>query len=154
MTLYEHLEQSAHDLDIILLARPLPVDGLYFATPDFTSITLNSELETTCARCCVLAEELGHHHTQPPDLFTSPKTTQDRYERLASQWAANALVPLCALVRAWQRGIRSSWELAEYLNVTEPFICKAISLLEQRYGPVARCGEYRIHFRPMEVTVS
>lgn len=154
MTTYEHLEQAAYDQHIILLTYPIPVDGLYYSTPDFTSITLSSSLETTCARCCVLAEELGHYNTQPPDLFASPKLTQDRYERMAAQWAVNSLVPLCALIRAWQRGIRSSWELADFLGVTEPFICKAINLLEQRYGPVARCGEYCIHFRPMEVTVA
>ena len=152
MTTYEHLEQAAHDQHIILLIYPLPVDGLYFATPDFFTITLSASLETTCARCSVLAEELGHHHTQPPDLFAVSKAVQDKYERLAAQWAVRELMPLPRLIDAWNAGIRDSWELAEYLSVTEPFIQKAVNLLEEQYGPCARCGEFIIHFRPMEVT--
>lgn len=152
MTTFERLEQSTHDLHIKLETYPLPVlYGFYYAMQDFASITLSTALQTTCERCCVLAEELGHHHTRPPDLFTASKAIQDKYERLALYWAVCELVPLSGLVTAWREGIRDAWELAEYLDVTEPFIQKAVNLLEERYGPCARCGEYCIHFRPMEV---
>jgi hypothetical protein len=152
MTTYERLEQSTYDLHIKLETYPLPVlNGFYFATPDFASITLSTALKTTCERCCVLAEELGHHHTQPPDLFIASKAIRDKYEYLATQWAVNELVPLPRLIDAWNAGIRDSWDLAEYLDVTEPFIQKAVDLLEEHYGPCARCGKYYIHFRPMEI---
>lgn len=152
MTTYEQLEQAAYDNDIHLLTASLPVNGLYFATDDYYTITLSTALQTTCERCCVLAEELGHHYTTPIDLFKAPNTLQERYERRAMQWAVQELVPLSRLIRAWQRGIRSAWELAEYLNVTESFLRRALELYEAQHGVCAHCDDYCIHFRPMEVT--
>lgn len=152
MTAFERLEQTAYDSNIYLLTASLPVNGYYYSTEDFKTITLNTALNTTCERCCVLAEELGHHYTTPIDLFKASPHLQERYERRALQWAAYELVPLHRLVRAWQRGIRSVWDLAEYLNVTEAFLRRALELYEAQYGVCARCGDYCIHFRPMEVT--
>lgn len=148
MIMFERLEQHCFDQRVILITHhlPWPIDGLYYATGDFASITLNASLETTCERCVVLAEELGHHHTKPPDLFTAPRTVQERYERLAAQWAANALVPLSTLITAWQAGIRDPWELADYLSVTEPFLHRALELYRQRYGPEVRMDNYLITF--------
>lgn len=151
MTTYERLEQAAFDNDIHLLIASLPVNGFYYATTDFHTITLSNALQTTCERCCVLAEELGHYHTTPINLFTAPTQLQERYERKAIKWAAHKLVPLPKLVKAWQRGIRSAWELAEYLDVTESFLCKTLELYEAQHGRCVCCGNYCIRFKPVEV---
>ena len=151
MTTYEQLEQAAHDTDIYLLTSPLPVNGLYYSTDDIYTITLSTALQTTCERCCVLAEELGHHHTTPIDLFTAPNNLQERYERIALQWAAHKLVPLHRLISACQRGIREPWDLAEYLDVTEPCLCGAIEHYAAQYGAGAPGGAYCIQLNPVEV---
>jgi len=156
MTIYERLEQTTHDNNIHLLTAPLLINGYYYSNAEynFNTITLSAALQTTCERCVVLAEELGHHFTTPIDLFSAPSTLQERYERRALQWAARELVPLHKLIKAWHRGIRSAWELAEYLDVTEAFLWRALELYRQQYGAVARCGTHCVYFNPLEVRIS
>jgi hypothetical protein len=44
------LEQAAYDNCVELLEYSLPVDGMYYATRDFATITLSTKLETSNAR--------------------------------------------------------------------------------------------------------
>ena len=144
----EQLEQQAIDNNVYLLSAPLPdqIKGLLFASLEFTTITLNSTLITSPQRATVLAEELGHFHTTPIDLFTAPEHLQRQYELRAAVWAANEVAPLSSIVQAWQTGVRSHWELAEYLGVTEEFIVRALELHSARCGLSTRVGEYLITF--------
>jgi hypothetical protein len=148
MTTLEFLEQHADDHNIPILIYPLPCRGLYYACPagGFCTITLNSRLETTGERCSVLAEELGHYHTTPIDLFIAPRSLQAAYERRAAVWAADTLLPPEKLVQAWRAGVREPWELAEYCDVTEEFARRAMELYAARYERGMTCGGYLITF--------
>jgi len=148
LSLYESFEQHAADRNIKLYTAPLPdpIRGLYFSHGDLHTITLSTALGTSAERTTVLAEELGHHHTTPINLFTAPASLQRLYERRAAAWAANALAPLSRIVAAWEAGVRTPWELAEYLGTTEEFIVRALELHAARYGPAARVGDYLITF--------
>ncbi|PTM59586.1 ImmA/IrrE family metallo-endopeptidase [Desmospora activa] len=85
---------------------------------------------------CVLAEELGHHYTSVgigvPVTHTlyrdRNKLTQD--EHRAKRWAAEYLLPLDKLLRAFRKGIRHLWELAEYFRVTEEMIRFRLKMLK------------------------
>ena len=153
MTVYERLEQTAYDNNIYLLrsALPAPLNGLFFKAMDFCTITLSTRLQRTCEHCVVLAEELGHYHTVIIDLFHAPPEMQEYYERRAFEWMVHELVPLPRLVDSWKSGIRTAWETAEYLEVTEELLIKALNYYEQHYGSCVKCGSYCIHFRPIEV---
>ena len=148
ITHFESLEQHAADHRIVLYTAPLPdpIKGLYFSHGDFHTITLSSALGTSSERAAVLAEELGHHHTTPVNLFTAPAPLQALYERRAAAWAANALVPLSSIVAAWRSGVRSRWELAEYLGVTEEFTIRALELHRARCGLSALVDGHLITF--------
>jgi Zn-dependent peptidase ImmA (M78 family) len=148
LTTLESLEQHAADCGIRLVTAPLPfpVRGLYFAPSEFTVIALSAALSTSAERAAVLAEELGHYHTTPIDLFTASAPQQRLYERRAAAWAANELVPLSSIVTAWEAGVRSLWELAEYMDTTEEFVVRALELHAARCGPSVRVGDYLITF--------
>lgn len=148
LTLCESLEQHAADRNIKLYSAPLPdpIRGLYFSHGDFHTITLSTALATSAERTTVLAEELGHHHTTPINLFTAPVPLQRLYERRAAAWAVNALVPLSRIIAAWEAGVRSPWDLAEYLGTTEEFVKRAIELHAARHGPCTRVGDYLVTF--------
>ncbi len=136
LSLYESLEQHAADRKIELYTAPLPdpIKGLYFSRNEFHAITLSSALDTSPERVTVLAEELGHYHTTPINLFTAPAPISAMYERRATAWAANALIPLSSIVEAWRAGVRSRWELAEYLGVAEELTVRALELHRARCG--------------------
>ena len=154
MNTLEALEQQATDNSIYLLTYPLPLKGLYYACAEcgLYTITLNSSLETTCERCSVLAEELGHYYTTPIDLFSAAHDLQEAYERRAVAWAANALLPPAKLISAWRAGVREPWELAEYCDVTESFLKRAMELYAARYGRGMEYGGCLITFDLLHIT--
>lgn len=154
MTTLESLEQAARDQNIALITHHLPVKGFYYASEDFAAIALSAKLETACERCTILAHELGHYHTHPPDLFLVSESARDKYEHMADVWAAKTLLPVRKLIAAWQRGIRNVWDLAEYLDVTPDFINKSIDILEEQYGEYIYLGDVCLYFRPLEVRLA
>ena len=76
----------------------------------------------------VLAEELGHHFTSTHDGL--PKTFFHYRDRLevcreeyrALSWAARFLMPTDKLREAVRKGVKESWELAEYFEVDEDLV--------------------------------
>ena len=155
MTTYELLEQKTYDNDILLLTNTLPpcINGYYCSNADYhlSTITINKHISTSCERCSVLAEELGHHFTTPVDLFSASKDMQDKYEHRACVWAACELVPLHKLISAWLAGVRSAWDLADYLDITEPFLHQALQIHQQHYGQAVKYKQYQILFDPLNI---
>lgn len=155
ITTYEQLEQKTYENNIILIKTYLPrgIKGNYFANTDYqiNTITLSKRLKTTHEKCTVLAEELGHHYTTHKDLFSVSKTIQDKYERRACEWAVNELVSLNRLIDAWIDGVRTPWDLAEYLDVTEPFLYSALKIHSEKYGPSTKYKKYKISFNLLNI---
>jgi len=148
---FETLEQKTFDNNIRLFTDRIPVNGLYYSDGDFRMITINRRLDTVPERCCVLAEELGHHFTTPVNLFTATKPQQDKYERKARKWAAMELLTLPRLVKASRQGINTIYELAECMGVTEAFLKYSLDILQDDYGPFVRYGGYIIYFDPLNI---
>lgn len=76
----------------------------------------------------VLTEELGHHFTSAGDRIIKAKLNyQDvleisRQEYRAMVWAARFLIPIEDLERAFSKGLRHNWELADYFCVDEQLL--------------------------------
>lgn len=79
------------------------------------------------------------------------KIQNRKLERRARAWAYKKLVPLDKLIQAFNEGIRSRYELAEYLEVTEKFLEDAINYYRQKYGLYHRIGDYYIYFEPFGI---
>lgn len=146
---YEKLLREArhHEIDIYEKQMPNRIKGLYADNV----IWINKNMSTYAEKNCVIAEELGHYHTSFGDILDQSKLTNRKQEILARSWAYKKLVPLDKIISAYQNNIRSRYELAEYLNVTEAFLLDALKRYKEEYGLSKTTGEYTIFFEPLAV---
>ncbi|MDD3140217.1 MAG: hypothetical protein PHX08_14745 [Lachnospiraceae bacterium] len=146
MNEYEKLVQEAEDDNVKVhnfrLADNLP--GLYVDG----NVALDIGIETTDKRACVLAEELGHHHTTVGNILDLSDPQNAKQERHARLWAYNKRIGLIGIVNAFEHGCRSSHEIAEYLNVTDEFLYDAIECYRDKYGLYKEMDNYIIYFIP------
>jgi Zn-dependent peptidase ImmA (M78 family) len=148
LTLLNEAEKEC--IEVVSLPFKGNLKGLYYDKV----IGLNKNLETTAEKCCVLAEELGHYYTSVGNILDQKQVQNRKQEHLARAWAFKKLVPLDKLIQAFNEGIRTRYELAEYLNVTEKFLCDAISYYKEKYGLYRRIGHYWICFEPLAILKS
>lgn len=73
-----------------------------------------------------LAHEIGHCMTGSFYNIYSPLDNRRKKELIADRWVIKKLVPKDELDKAILKGYRETWELAEYFDVPEKLIEKAI----------------------------
>lgn len=144
---YEKLLNEALQHDIYITEEPMEsrVKGLY----GDNVIWINENINTSVEKACVLAEELGHHHTSVGDIIAQTKLTNRKQEKLARSWAYKKLVPLDKIVKALISGIKNTHELADSLEVTESFLQAALIRYKEEYGLYATIGKHTIYFEPL-----
>jgi Zn-dependent peptidase ImmA (M78 family) len=105
-----------------------PLEAIYYDEKR-PWILLSKELFSDRAHFrSVLAEELGHHFTSAGDrIIRADADYQDvleigRQEYRAKVWAARFLMSVEDLERAFCRGLKHDWELAEYFCVDKQLI--------------------------------
>ncbi len=145
LTLLNEAEKEC--IEVVSLPFKGNLKGLYYDKV----IGLNKNLETTAEKCCVLAEELGHYYTSAGNILDQSKIENRKQERRARTWAYQKLVPLDKLVLAYKEGIRTKYELAEFLGVTEQFLAEALKYYKEKYGMYYRLGKYWICFEPLGI---
>lgn len=89
-----------------------------------------AKMQTTAEHKSILAHELGHVETGSFYNIYSPFDLRAKQERRADKAAIKMLVPFKRLLSAMRSGCREVWQLAEYFDVTEELINKAITLYE------------------------
>ncbi|MBE5966984.1 MAG: hypothetical protein E7255_08465 [Lachnospiraceae bacterium] len=97
---------------------------------------------------CVLAEEVGHHLTSVGDILMQDNTNNRRQERKARIVGYNIQIGLYGLINAYKAGCKNSYEVAEYLDVTEAFLQDAVKYYKDKYGLLAKVDGYIIYFEP------
>lgn len=82
-----------------------------------------------------LAHELGHCAT---GSFYTPNTLslRSRCEYRADKWAIKKLISKDELIEAIERGYTEPWQLAEYFEVTEKFIIKALKFYDYYFEAI------------------
>lgn len=101
---------------------------------------------------CVLAEEIGHYETSVGDILDQTDIRNKQQELRARQWGYQRLIPLSAIVQAYQACLKGRHEIADYLNVTEKFLQSSIDRYRDRYGlGVTIDNKYIIYFDPLGV---
>lgn len=121
--------------------------GLYFNG----NIAINEDIETLAEKKCVLAEELGHHFMNAGNILDQDNIVNIKQEKLGRSWAIKKLVGITDLINAFNDNIRSRYELAEYLDVTEEFIEDAIEYYTSKYGEYYQIDNYVVYFNPLSV---
>lgn len=74
-----------------------------------------------------LAHELGHCVTGSFYNRYSDFDIKAKSEYKADKWSIKKLIPKDELQAAFEQGYTEPWDLAEYFNVTEEFIIKAVN---------------------------
>lgn len=145
---YEELLHHAHKEHVQVL------EDYPFCSPDLKglycdeTIALSKSLRTTAEKACILAEELGHHHTSCGNILEQKNVGNRKQEYKARLWAYNKQVGLLGIVRAYERGCQNQHEAAEYLGVTDKFFQDALDCYRKKYGCYTRVDNYILLFEP------
>ena len=111
-------------------------------------IGIRKDIKTSREKSCVLAEELGHHHTSVGNIIGINSVSNRKQERQARLWGYNKMIGLRGLIRAFEHGCTSKHEIAEYLDVTTEFLNDAIAIYREKYGVCITVDNYIIYFIP------
>lgn len=121
--LYEEAQRS----NITVISLPLPENGsVSIQTDGGCYIGMDKGLGEDADHRVRLAHELGHCKRGAFYNRWAARDVRQRYENRADKWAIEKLVPREELEAAVASGRCRIWELAEYFDVTEDFIRKAI----------------------------
>jgi len=146
----EKEEQEAADVGLHIDYVPFKsenIKGLYCDG----SIAISNRVETCVEKACILAEELGHHHTSSGIILNMESIANQKQENFARLWAYNKMVTIEKIISAKEAGCRNRYEIAEHINVTEPFLQEAIDCYRSKYGLGFQVGEYIIIFEPFNI---
>ena len=147
MNKLESLEQEAYDDNVKVHNYYLGEENLKGVYID-GNIAINTSVNTTTEKACVLAEELGHHYTSVGNIIDMDSSSNRKQERQARLWAYNKQIGLKGLVRAYEHGCTASHEIAEYLDVTEEALQECIEFYRDKYGEYKIINNYTIYFIP------
>lgn len=141
---YEALLDEAFDENLIVKEKPLQFNN---GRIKGNRIAIRKDMNTI-EKSCVLAEELGHHHTTVGNILDLKHHGNAKQERQARLWAYNKQLGLYGIIRAFNQGCQSKYEIAEYLEVTEKFLEDAIECYREKYGVGTTLDNYYIMFIP------
>lgn len=144
---YEKLIVEAEDENIIVKEMDFnsDLDGLYFNN----KIAINKKLSSIAEKTCILAEEIGHHRKNIGNILLQNTVDNVKQEQKAREYAYNKLVSIDKLVVAFSKNLRTTYEISDYLDVTEAFLLDAIEYYKAKYGiKVLERNGYFVQFVP------
>ena len=142
---YEALLDEAQQDGLIVKEKPLIYNN---GRIKGKRIAIRKDIETSAEKACVLAEELGHHHTSVGNIINMENVSNRKQERQARIWGYNKLIGLTGIVRAFQAGCQSRHEVADLLDVTEEYFQECIDCYRDKYGVCTEIDNYTIYFIP------
>ena len=142
---YEALLDEAHQQGLIAKEKPLKYNN---GRIKGMRIAIRQDIPTQIEKSCILAEELGHYHTTYGDILDQTDTGNRKQELRARMWAYDRQIGLLGIIRCFEAGCRSLTEMAEFLDVTEEFLQKALERYRQKYGICASVDQYIVYFEP------
>lgn len=141
---YEELLQESLEQNLIVKEKDLPgYKGRIYKN----RVAIRKNI-TTAEKSCVLAEELGHHHTTVGNILDQTDVSNCKQERLARLWAYNKQIGLSGIIQGYRAHCRSRYDLAEYLEVSEDFLQEALECYREKYGVYTELDGYVIYFGP------
>lgn len=122
------LFERAEEDGIVIVYCRLPMnESLCVQDEDGDIILMDRSLAKSARREKVhLAHEMGHSETGSFYNPYSPFDVRKKHENHADKWAIQELIPEEDLQRAVEHGHCEIWDLADYFDVTEDFMRKAL----------------------------
>ena len=141
---YEELLIESESQNLIVKEKNLPgYNGRIYKNRIAISKNLNMS-----EKKCVLAEELGHHHTSVGNIIDMENVSNRKQERQARFWGYNKLIGLTGIVNAFESGCQSAYEASEFLEVTVEYLQECIDCYRDKYGICTEIDNYIIYFIP------
>ena len=106
---YEALLDEAYEEGVIVKEKPLQYNN---GRIKGNRIAIRKDIETSIEKADVLAEELGHHYTSVGNILDLSIAQNRKQERQARLWAYNKRIGLYGLIRAYEHGCSSRYEIA------------------------------------------
>lgn len=141
---YDALLDEANAEGISIKERPFKT---YDGRLKGKDIYLRKDMNTT-EKTCVLAEEMGHHHTTVGNILDMESIQNRKQERQARFHGYNRLIGLAGLIEAYEHGCQNRYEIAEFLEVTDEFLEECIECYRDKYGIYTTVDNYIIYFIP------
>lgn len=145
MNNYERLLDEACAENLIVKEKPLKYNN---GRIKGNRIAIRQDIETSAEKACVMAEELGHHHTSVGNILDMSIPGNRKQERQARIWGYNRLIGLRGIIKAYCAGCQSCHEIADYLDVTDEYLQKCIDCYRDKYGVCTEIDNYTIYFIP------
>lgn len=111
-------------------------------------ILINLKNSTDFEKKCILSEEIGHHETSHGNILDSNNIANIKQEFRARRWGYEYTIKLEDLIKAYEDGAVNSYEIAEYLGVTEQHLINAIDNYKKRHGILKETEKHIIYFEP------
>lgn len=142
---YETLLDEAHREGLLVKEKPLQYNN---GRIKGNRIAIRKDLYSSKEKACVLAEELGHYYTSVGNILDMNDTWNRKQERQARFHGYNKMIGLSGIIAAFKAGCHNSFEIAEYLNVTEEYLFECIACYKEKYGVYTKFNNYLIYFIP------
>ena len=108
-------------------------------------------IATDKEKACILAEEYGHYRTTSGNILNQKNVSNIKQEKRARNWAYEKLVSLENLIEAYKAGVQNSYELTDFLGVTEDFLQNALKHYKEKFGLYVKHEDYYIYFSPLGI---
>lgn len=121
-------EILAEELGYFVREYESPLKSFSATARGITAIAINHVLLEPREDVVAIFHEIGHCETASfYNQYTSREIFQ-KHENRADRWAIKKLIPKDELDVAVSNGLTEPWQLADYFNVTEDFMKKAMCL--------------------------
>ena len=150
MTITEELRQQATDCGAEVVDwkfETSTIKGLYCNG----IIAISKDIKTSAEEASVLAEEIGHHLTASGTIIDQSSVESRKQELKGRAWAYDRLIGLSGIVKAYQAGCKSRYEIADFLQVDEATLQDAINYYHNKYGPYVDVNGYTVCFEPLGI---
>ena len=114
------------------------------------TVYINKNL-TEREKIATLTEEIEHYNLNVGDITNTNITSNARQEHRAQISALQKLVTIPNLIKAYKSGCTSRYEIAEFLDVPEKILIKAIMILATKYPGWNKYKNYQINFDPLTI---
>lgn len=145
MTAYEELIKEADQKGCIVVERDLAAnDGLIVGK----RIGIRKSIQTEAQKADVLAEEIAHYESSCGNILNQSISLNRQQELRARLRAYNKRIGISGLIRAYEHGCHSFYEVSEYLGVQESFLREAVECYRRKYGTATKYEDYIVCFEP------
>lgn len=123
--LYEMAEKNDIRVDEFRLNSDTKSLAVYIGGNYAIAIDI-SKLKTNAEIISALSHELGHCKTHSFYNINNILDVRTKHEYSADKWACENLLPKEEMLEAFQQGYVEVWQVAEYFDVTEDLVKKAM----------------------------